>query len=61
MTLRDLTGDELAVIELLITDVLLARESMLPIAETYDEPVQIADTVHGWLRGIRDTGKIQVK
>jgi len=61
VTLRDLTNDELAVVELLITDVLLARETMLPIRATYDEPVKIAETVWGWLRGIRDTRRIQVK
>lgn len=61
MTLRDLTDDEMAVVDLLITDALLARETMLPVAATYDEPVKIAETVWGWLRGIRGTGRIQVK
>ena len=60
MTWRDLTSDELATVELLLADAIRARESMEPIMATYDEPVKIAETVVGWLRGIRDTGRIQV-
>jgi hypothetical protein len=58
---RVLTDAELATVELLMADAARARETMLPIAVTYDEPARIAETAYGWLRGVRDTGKVQVK
>lgn len=58
---RVLTAAELEVVGLLMSDAQYACESMAPIEVTYGEPAEIAQTVYGWLRGIRDTGKVQVK
>lgn len=60
MKWRDLTDEELAVVELLMTDAKFARESALPVVAFYDEPVKIMETAYGWLRGVRDTGRIQI-